>query len=66
MWLDGYPIPILPPSGVMQIAAYYLALAGGIALLYQVNPNFQGVFTMERFSEAVASSKSALAYGLAM
>ncbi len=20
--LDGYPIPILPPSGVMQIAAY--------------------------------------------
>ena len=22
VWLDGYPIPILPPSGVMQIAAY--------------------------------------------
>jgi len=22
VWLEGYPIPILPPSGVMQIAAY--------------------------------------------
>jgi hypothetical protein len=22
VWIDGYPIPILPPSGVMQIAAY--------------------------------------------
>ncbi len=22
VWLDGYPIPILPPSGVMQVAAY--------------------------------------------
>ena len=22
VWLDGYPIPILPPSGVMMVAAY--------------------------------------------
>ncbi|MDQ3623476.1 MAG: hypothetical protein M3463_13465, partial [Verrucomicrobiota bacterium] len=22
VWLDGYPFPILPPSGVMQVAAY--------------------------------------------
>ena len=22
VWLEGYPIPILPPSGVMQVAAY--------------------------------------------
>ncbi len=22
VWLDGYPIPILPPSGVMQVATY--------------------------------------------
>jgi hypothetical protein len=22
VWLEGYPIPILPPSGVMQIATY--------------------------------------------
>ncbi len=22
IWIEGYPIPILPPSGVMQIAAY--------------------------------------------
>jgi hypothetical protein len=22
VWLNGYPIPILPPSGVMQVAAY--------------------------------------------
>ena len=22
VWIEGYPIPILPPSGVMQIAAY--------------------------------------------
>src|SRR5207253_2651423 len=22
VWLEGYPIPILPPSGVMQVAVY--------------------------------------------
>lgn len=22
VWLDGYPIPILPPSGIMQVAVY--------------------------------------------
>jgi len=22
VWIVGYPIPILPPSGVMQVAAY--------------------------------------------
>ncbi|MFN0129005.1 MAG: hypothetical protein ACKV19_20215 [Verrucomicrobiales bacterium] len=22
VWIDGYPIPILPASGIMQVAAY--------------------------------------------
>jgi hypothetical protein len=45
---------------VMQILAYYLALAAAILVLYQVAPNLQGVFTMERFAEAVATGKKDL------
>lgn len=54
-WFSRHP--------VLKLAAYYLVLAGGVAVLYQVEPNMQGVFTMERFSDAVASSKSALQGG---
>lgn len=45
---------------VVQIAAYYLVLAGAVAVLYQVDPLMQGVFTMDRFSETVASGKLGL------
>ena len=45
---------------VIQIFAYYMALAVGILLLQQVDPNLQGVFTMERFQEAIATGKKDL------
>jgi hypothetical protein len=48
-WFSSHP--------VLQILAYYLALAAGIAILQQVAPNLQGVFNMERFAEAVATGK---------
>ena len=32
VWLPGYPIPILPPSGVMQVAAYEALSAEVLAL----------------------------------
>jgi len=48
-WFSSHP--------VLQILAYYLALAAGVAILQQVAPNLQGVFNMERFAEAVATGK---------
>lgn len=42
---------------VIHIFAYYAALAVAIAILHQVAPNLQGVFSMERFQEAVATGK---------
>ena len=51
-WFSSHP--------VLLIFAYYLALAGAVAILRQVAPNLQGVFSMERFAEAVATGKKDL------
>lgn len=51
-WFSQHP--------VIQIFVYYLVLAAGIVVLYQVAPTLQGVFTMERFAEAVATGKKDL------
>ena len=51
-WFSKHP--------VQQIVAYYAVLALGVFILYQVNPTMQGLFTMERFGEAVAMGKKAL------
>jgi hypothetical protein len=45
---------------VIQIFAYYLALAGAVLILQQVAPDLQGVFNMERFQETVATGKKDL------
>ncbi len=45
---------------VIQIFAYYLALAGTVLILQQVAPDLQGVFNMERFQETVATGKKDL------
>ena len=45
---------------VQQLIAYYAVMALGVFILYQVNPDMQGIFTMERFQEAVATGKKAL------
>ena len=46
-WFSSHP--------VIQIFAYYLALAAAVAVLQRVAPNLQGVFNMDRFQEAVAT-----------
>ena len=46
---------------VQKIVLYYAALALGVLLLHSINPNLQGVFTMERFGQVVAAGKKALA-----
>jgi len=51
-WFSAHP--------VLKIALYYLALAGGVALLYQFNPHVQGLFTMERFAAVVETGKKGL------
>jgi hypothetical protein len=51
-WFSAHP--------VQQILAYYLVLALVVTILWYVDPNMQGVFTMERFSEAVATGRTAL------
>jgi len=51
-WFSAHP--------VRQLIAYYVLLALGVYILYLVNPNLQGVFTLERFAEAVATGKKAL------
>ena len=51
-WFSAHP--------VQKIFLYYLVLALGVAVLHRVNPNLQGVFTMERFAEAVSTGKKAL------
>lgn len=45
---------------VQRIVAYYAVLALGVFGLWFIDPNMQGVFTMERFSEAVATGRTAL------
>lgn len=45
---------------VQQIFAYYAVLALVVLVLWYINPNMQGIFTMERFSEAVATGRTAL------
>ena len=46
-WFSSHP--------VIQILAYYLALAVVIAVLQRVAPNLQGVFNMDRFHGAVGT-----------
>ena len=45
---------------VQRIVGYYAVLALGVFVLWFIDPNMQGVFTMERFSEAVATGRTAL------
>jgi hypothetical protein len=45
---------------VQQIFAYYAVLALVVLVLWYINPSMQGIFTMERFSEAVATGRTAL------
>lgn len=45
---------------VQQIFAYYAVLALVVLVLWYINPNMQGIFTMERFSEAVATGRTDL------
>ncbi|HJR35008.1 MAG TPA: hypothetical protein VJ817_08685, partial [Gemmatimonadales bacterium] len=45
---------------VQQIFGYYAVLALVVLVLWYVDPNMQGIFTMERFSEAVATGRTAL------
>ena len=45
---------------VQQIVAYYAVLALVVLILWYIDPQMQGVFTMERFSEAVATGRTAL------
>lgn len=51
-WFSSHP--------VIQILAYYLALAAATLVLQQIAPDLQGVFNMERFQEAVATGKKDL------
>ena len=41
-WFSAHP--------VQQIFAYYAVLTLLVLVLWYVNPNMQGIFTMERFS----------------
>lgn len=45
---------------VQQIFAYYAVLALLVLVLWYVDPNMQGVFTMDRFTEAVAMGNRTL------
>lgn len=51
-WFASHP--------VQKLVLYYLGLGLVVALLYQVNPGLQGVFSMDRFAQAVATGKDAL------
>ena len=51
-WFSAHP--------VQQIFAYYAVIALVVLVLWYINPNMQGIFTMERFSEAVATGRSDL------
>jgi hypothetical protein len=51
-WFSAHP--------VQQIFAYYAVLGLVVLVLWYVNPNMQGIFTMERFSEAVATGRTDL------
>jgi len=51
-WFSAHP--------VQKIVLYYLVLALGVTVLYRVNPQLPGVFTMQRFAEAVSTGKKAL------
>jgi|KBSSwiStaDraftv2_1062776.scaffolds.fasta_scaffold09694_2 uncharacterized protein DUF4956 len=51
-WFSTHP--------VSEIVAYYLVLGLGVYILYLVYPNLEGVFSMDRFREAVAMKKTEL------
>ena len=51
-WFSQHP--------VQRIIGYYAVLALGVFALWFIDPNMQGIFTMERFSEAVATGRTAL------
>jgi len=46
---------------VQKIVLYYAVLALGVAVLHAIDPNLQGVFSMERFGQVVAAGKKSLA-----
>jgi len=45
---------------VIQIFAYYVAMAAAVSLLQRLAPNLQGVFNLERFGEVVGTGKKDL------
>lgn len=51
-WFSAHP--------VQQIFAYYAVLALLVLVLWYVDPNLQGIFTMDRFTEAVAMGNRTL------
>jgi hypothetical protein len=46
---------------VIKLLLYYAALAVAVLVLYQFDPNLQGVFSNDRFLQVVASGKAGLA-----
>src|SRR5437667_9778923 len=55
------PNPWFAAHPVQKIALYYAILALGVTLLHAIDPNLEGVFTMKRFAEVLASGKKTLA-----
>ncbi|NOT07958.1 MAG: DUF4956 domain-containing protein [Gemmatimonadales bacterium] len=51
-WFAAHPVG--------KIAFYYMGLAAGLAILYAIAPDLQGVFSSERFSDLVAGAASGL------
>ncbi len=51
-WFSAHP--------VQQIIAYYVVLALGVLILWYIDPNMQGIFSMDRFQEAVATGGGVL------
>lgn len=45
---------------VLKILLYYVALAAAVLLLYQINPDLQGVFKAGRFAQIVGSGKKGI------
>lgn len=48
---------------VLQVLLYYLFLAGALAVVYQFEPNLQGVFSLARFRQAMESGAAGLTGG---
>ncbi|HET9274659.1 MAG TPA: DUF4956 domain-containing protein [Gemmatimonadales bacterium] len=48
---------------MLQVLLYYLFLAGALAVVYQFEPNLQGVFSLARFRQAMESGAAGLTGG---